>query len=107
VLGVGEFVAVAWRVNTHAVAHVEVIPANYGTAGSRAGTRRRRTDVIISPPDPRLPLYNGMLPVQWRRRVVDTAKVAAVQARAPQTIGLPVNFATPRVASLSTGRLPA
>lgn len=105
-LGVGEFVTVAWRLNTHAPAHMEVIPSNYGTAGSRAGTRRRRTDVVISPPDPRIPTYNGLLTVPWRRRVVDTGKIAAVTSRAPQTIGLPVNFANPRVASLAN-RLPA
>lgn len=102
-IGVGESIAVAWRVNTHAPAFVEVIPSNYGTAGSRADTRRRRTDVILAPADPRLPTFNGLLPVPWRRRVTDEAQVAAVQARAPQTLGLPVNFAQPRVASLRTG----
>lgn len=101
-LGVGESIAVAWRLSTHAPAFVEVIPSNYGTAGSRADTRRRRTDVVLSPPDPRLPTYNGLLPVPWRRRVNDDARIAAVQSQAPQTLGLPVNFAQPRVASLRT-----
>lgn len=100
-LGVGEFVATAWRPNLHAVAFTEVVPSNYGTAGSQSDLRRRRTDFILSPPDPRIPLFNGLLTVLWRRRVVDTAKVAAVASRAPQTLGLPVTFTTPPTASLS------
>lgn len=99
-LGVGELVRVAWRLSSHAPARVEVIPSNYGTAGSRSDVRRRRTDVVLPASDPRLAVYNGLLPVAWRTRVDDSGNVVAVAARAPQTLGRPMNFTAPRVASL-------
>jgi hypothetical protein len=108
-LGVATFLGAAWRANKFAPTVIEVLPANYGTEGSRTHWRDRRTDtILVSGQDPRIRRYNGLIPVIWRLRVVDKAKVAAVEARAPQTLGTPVTFAQPRTASLlaNGGTLP-
>lgn len=98
------FISWHWRASTLRPAHVEVIPANFGTTGSFADYRRRRTDVVLSPPEPRLRAYNGLLPLGWRLRVTDDAKIAAVSSHAQQPKGTSVNFKTARTASLLSGK---
>lgn len=105
-IGVGTMLHSAWRANAFAPAVVEVVPANYGTAGSRAHWRDRRTDTILAPDagaDPRLPRYNGLIPTVFRLRVLDEAKIQAVVARSPRPFGAPVTFTPARTASLLTG----
>jgi hypothetical protein len=104
-LGVGTLLTSAWRANAFAPAVVEVVPANYGTAGSRTHWRDRRTDTILSPTagaDPRVKRYNGLIPTVFRLRVLDDAKLAAVEARSPRQFGAPVTFTPARTASLLT-----
>lgn len=104
-IGIGTLLASAWRANHHAPAFVETIPSNYGTAGSLTHWRDRRTDLILAPTagqDPRLKRFNGVLPIVWRLRVVDDAKIAAVANRAPATNGQPASYTPPRVASLGS-----
>jgi hypothetical protein len=108
-LGVATFLGSAWRHNKLAPTVIEVLPANYGTEGSRAHYRNRRTDtILVSGQDPRIRRWNGLIPIVWRLRVVDKAKVASVEAHAPQTLGTPVTFTQPRTASLlaNGGTLP-
>jgi hypothetical protein len=100
-LGVGEFVGLAWRASPLEPAQVRVEHSNYGTLGSHSLWRNRRTDTIVSPPDPRMRLWNALLPIVWRFRVMDAAKLSAVASRAPGVVGQPVTFAPPRTASLS------
>jgi hypothetical protein len=103
-IGLGSLLHSAWRENAFAPAVVEVVPANYGTAGSRAHWRDRRTDTVIAPTagqDPRLPRYNGLIPTVFRLRVLDDAKLAAVAQKSPRPFGAPVTFAPPRTASLA------
>jgi len=108
-IGVSTLLGTAWRDNHFAPTVVEILPANYGTEGSRAHYRDRRTDtLLVSGQDPRIRRFNGLFPVLWRLRVVDKAKIAAVEAKAPTQLGTPVSFAQPRNASLlaSGGTLP-
>lgn len=106
-LGLSTLIRSAWRPSTLDVGHVQVIPADFGTHGSLADTRRRQSYTILTPPEPRLRLFNGLFPVVWRFRETDAAKVAAVGAMAPQTYGRSMQFTDPRTASLTTpGRLP-
>jgi hypothetical protein len=108
-IGVGTLLHSAWRANAFAPAVVEVVPANYGTAGSRVNWRVRRTDTILAPDagaDPRLKRYNGLIPTVFRLRVLDAAKLAAVEARSPRPFGAPLTFTPSRTASLLTGGNP-
>lgn len=97
------FIRWHWRENNLRQAHVETIPANFGTAGSLADYRRRRTDVVVAPPEPRLRAFNGLIPLGWRLRVLDDAKVSAVASHAQQPAGQSVSFKSPRTASLLSG----
>lgn len=100
--GVGQF-AFMWKDSNLLPAHVETIPSNFGTTGSLADYRRRRTDVVITPPDPRMKLYNGLMRVIFRNRVNPTDAIRAVAAPIAPTNSASLNFATPRGASLSKG----
>lgn len=102
-IGLATLVRAAWRPHTHDVAHVVIEPGNFGTTGSLADYRRRQSYTIVAPPEPRLRPFNGLLPVVWRLRDVDAAKIAAVEAHAPRPFGAPVQFTPPRTASLLTG----
>ena len=102
-IGVGTLITGAWRANRYAAGYVEVVPANFGHIGSRTHWRDRRFDTIVAPvsgADPRAHRYNGLLPIVWRLRVLDSAKLAAVEARSPRPFGQPVAFTPPRTASL-------
>lgn len=103
-IGVGTLLHSAWRANAFAPTIVEVVPANYGTAGSRTHWRDRRFDTVLSPTagqDPRLKRYNGLLATVFRMRVLDDAKLDAVARKSPRPLGAPVTFAPPRNASLA------
>lgn len=102
-LGLATLMRSAWRPHTHVPATVAVVPGNFGTTGSLADYRRRASYTIIAPPEPRLRPFNGLIPVVWRLRDVDAAKIAAVEANAPKSFGAPVQFTPPRTASLITG----
>lgn len=100
--GVGQF-TYGWKASNLRSAEVETIPSNFGTTGSLADFRRRRTAVVIAPPDPRFKRYNGLIRVIFRNRVNDTDKIAAVYVPIAPTNTASLNFATPRGASLSKG----
>lgn len=106
-VGLGSFITNGWRAPTHAAGFVEVVPANYGTAGSRAGWRQRRTATVIAPTagssDARLRPFNGLIPIVWRLRVVDAAKLASIEAKSPVPLGTPVVYSPVRTAALLTG----
>lgn len=107
-LGIGTLLHSSWRDNHFAPDFVEVVPSNYGTTGSLAHWRDRRTDTILSPvagADPRLRRFNGLIPAVWRLRVLDDAKIAAIESRAPGSFGAPVAFTPPRTASLLGGNV--
>lgn len=102
-LSIGALIESAWRPNHFAAGFVETVPSNFGTTGSFADYRRRRFDTILAPDagaDPRTRRYNGLIPIVWRLRVLDDAKLAAVEARSPRQFGAPVSFTPPRPASL-------
>ena len=106
-IGLATLMRAAWRPSTHTVAHPVIAAGNFGTTGSLADYRRRATYVIIAPPEPRLNKWNGLLPVVWRLRDIDAAKIAAVEANAPKAYGAPLQYTPVRTASLSTPvRLP-